>query len=168
MIICDLFWNINNFFFLFYSPAFHFDNKYVRRKFDSFMVKYRWKYESDKRNRIRRAVQAGRNESAVVVPVLNQTRNIPRPRRAPRFGLNLQYNRAAMVEAGELRPYRSRPTVSLIPVETSRGWTVRKVAGALQKRENMSYLTAAARGFRKRFAARWMYFEQWAEPRTEL
>jgi len=99
------------------------------------MIKYRWKYGSDKRNRIRRTEQAGRNESAVVAPVLNQTRNIPRPRRTPRFGLNLQYNRVAMVEAGELRSRHSRPTVSLIPVETSRGWTARKVAGALQKRE---------------------------------
>jgi len=118
------------------------------------MVKYRWKYEIDERNCIRRAEQAGRNESAVVAPVLNQTRNIPRSRRAPRFVPNLQYNRAAMVETGELRPRRSRPTVSLIPVETSRGRAARKVAGKTsQKRENLFSLTVA-RGFRKRFAVR--------------
>jgi len=126
------------FFFLCYSRVFHFDNRYIRRKFDSLTVKYQWKYGSDNWNRIRRAEQAGRNEFAVVVPVLNQTRNIPRSRRAPRFVSNLQYNHTAMVEAGELRPCRSRPTVSLIPAETSRGWAARKVAGAKTRKSVLS------------------------------
>jgi len=55
----------------------------------------------------------------------------------PRYGSppNLQYNRATtLLEAGELWPCRrSRPTVSLIPVKTSRGWTARKVAGTPRK-----------------------------------
>ena len=136
---CDLFRNRSNFFFfLCYSRVFHFNNRY-RRKFDSLTVKYQWKYASDNRNRIRRAEQVGRNEFAVVVPVLNQTRNIPRPRRAPRFVRNLQYNRTAMVEAGELRPCCSRPTVSLIPAETSRGWAAWKVAGAKTRESVLSY-----------------------------
>jgi len=59
------------------SRKFDFNSRYDWRKFRSLRVKYRWKYGKDERNCIRCAEQAGRNESAVVAGVLNQTRNIP-------------------------------------------------------------------------------------------
>jgi len=119
------------------------------KKFD-LTVKYRWKYESDERNRIRRAEQAGRNESAVVAPVLNQTRNIPRSRRATiRPELAIQScgdGGSRWVTASSFQANRVANSG-----RNSRGRAVRKVAGTSQKRENLFSLTVA-RGFRKRFA----------------
>lgn len=85
------------------------DNRWIWRKFYSFRVKWNYGIYSamfirDKRNRTRYVKQAGRNESTIAERVLNQTYVIFLVGRAPQFGPNLQYNRTATVEAGELQP----------------------------------------------------------------